>query len=85
MAKQRKRTKTMKFAALTLAAFAAFAPAAFAMTDSGLTASQEFEIRSLVPTADLSNLTADQVGALADAIHHGDASDTGKMIRSILN
>ena len=75
----------MKLVAVTLAAFAAFAPAAFAMTDSGLTPAQEFEIRSLVPTADLSNLTSDQVSALADAIHHGDASDTGKMIRSILN
>ena len=74
----------MKVFALAAIALTAFAPASFAMT-GGLTAAQEFEIRALVPTADLSNLTAEQNLALSDAIHHGDGSDAGRMIRSILN
>ncbi|MGB4828419.1 MAG: hypothetical protein WBP18_14325 [Paracoccaceae bacterium] len=75
----------MKFLAFTAAAFTAFAPAAFAMTEGGLTPGQEFEIHARVPTADLSNLTDAQVLALADAIHHGSGSESGRMIRAILN
>jgi|GEM_PF-2567705 len=74
----------MKIFALAAVALAAFSPAAFAM-GNGLTSSQAYEIRVLVPTADLSNLTDSQVLLLADAIHHGDGSDAGRMIRSILN
>ena len=75
----------MKLIALATVAFAAFAPAAFAMTDSGLTAAQEFEIRAMVPSADLSNLTDEQALALANVIHSGDANEIGYAIRSILN
>lgn len=71
----------MKLTAVSLIALAAFAPAAFA---SGLTAAQEFEIRSLVPGVDLSNLTDAQAAALADAIHHSDGSDAARLVRSIL-
>ena len=55
------------------------------MTEGGLTPGQEFEIHARVPTADLSNLTDAQVLALADAIHHGSGSESGRMIRAILN
>ena len=74
----------MKVFALAAIALTAFTPAAFAMSN-GLTASDAYEIRILVPTADLSNLTDAQARQLADAIHHGDGSDAGRMIRSILN
>ena len=74
----------MKIFALATIALTAFAPAAFAMT-GGLTASEEFEIRAQVPTADLSNLTDAQALALSAAIHHGSGSESGRMIRSILN
>jgi hypothetical protein len=77
----------MKLAVLSTALFAALAPAAFAATETGtgLTATQIFEIRSLVPTADLSNLTDAQVLALADALHHGETQDQVQSIRGILN
>ena len=73
----------MKVFAFAAIALTALSPAAFAMT-GGLTASQEFEIQALVPSADLSNLTDVQVQFLADAIHHGDGAEAGQMIRSIL-
>lgn len=77
----------MKLAVLSTALFAALAPAAFASTEagSGLTATQIYEIRSLVPNADLSNLTKAQVLALADALHHGETTDQVQRIRGILN
>lgn len=75
----------MKLFALTAVAFAAFAPAAMAMTDGGLTAAQAFEIRAMVPGADLSNLTDAQALALANVIHNGDSNEIGYAIRSILN
>ncbi len=52
--------------------------------EPGLTAAEEYEIRQYVPNADLSDLTQAQVGALSNALHHGDGFDTAYRIRSIL-
>ncbi|MEZ5799153.1 MAG: hypothetical protein R3D63_17750 [Paracoccaceae bacterium] len=74
----------MKLIALTAAALTALAPAAFASSGVGLTDAEQFEIRSLVPSADLSNLSAAQASALSDAVHHGDNADSARLIRQIL-
>ena len=70
--------------ALALAALAAFASTASAMSMPGLSFAAESEIRSIVPNADLSNLTSAQVGALGSVLH-GEDSAKGAHIRSILN
>jgi hypothetical protein len=52
--------------------------------EPGLTAAEEYDIRRSVPDADLSDLTPAQVGALSDALHHGDGFDLPYRIQSIL-
>ncbi|MCU9850470.1 hypothetical protein OEZ60_21020 [Defluviimonas sp. WL0024] len=77
----------MKLFAMTAAAIAAFAPAAFAMTEASvLTDLDRAEVRQIVPGADLSNLTAAQEAALATVIYGGDShGEKGGHIRAILN
>ncbi|MDW4551544.1 hypothetical protein R5H32_19540 [Defluviimonas sp. D31] len=77
----------MKLFALTAAAIAAFAPAAFAMTEASiLNDLDRAEVRQIVPGADLSNLTATQEAALATVIYGGDRQgEKGGHIRAILN
>lgn len=50
----------------------------------GLTLAEEQDIRRYAPQADLSDLTPAQVGALSDALHHGDGLDLAYRIQSIL-
>lgn len=63
------------------------APAAFAYTGAPhlLSPVDEAEIRFLVPSADLSNLTHDQAAALAATLYSSDDNEKGAQIRAILN
>ncbi len=74
-----------RFALTTLAVIASVS-AASAMTDNAmLTPIAKHEIMSLVPNADLANLTMAQVQALESALTSGNDSKRGARIRAILN
>lgn len=60
------------------------ASCALAQEASGLTLTDEYEIRQFVPNADLSGLTPAQASALVRLLHDGDGFDTSYRIRSIL-
>lgn len=72
----------MKRIAIFAAALTAFAPAAFAATE--LTSAEVYELRQYAPSADVSNLTAAQVGAISNVLTSGD-TNIGAQIYSILN
>lgn len=73
---------------LVLAALIALssAPAAFASSNNGaLSATDAAAVHSLVPGADLSNLSAADAGAISAALYSSDRqSEAGQQIRSIL-
>lgn len=77
----------MKKLILTTAAIVTLAPAAFAMSSSQtLSEVDKAEIRRIMPSADLDNLTVAVAGALAAALHSsGSHGEKGAEIRAILN
>ncbi|WP_284164109.1 hypothetical protein [Frigidibacter sp. SD6-1] len=67
-------------------ALAALAAPTFAMAPSHqiLSAADEAAIRTIVPGADLSNLTDAQRAALASALYSSENNEVGQTVRSIL-
>lgn len=72
----------MKRIAILAVALSAMAPAAFAATE--LTSAEVFELRRYAPSADVSDLTSAQVGAISNVLSSGD-TNIGSQIYSILN
>ena len=71
------------FTALALVASVASVTSASAMAADGLSATDAFAVRSIVPNADLSDLTSAQASAIKGALH-GDDREVGGQIRAIL-
>jgi hypothetical protein len=84
----KEKDHTMKNLILATIAAAALAPAAFAMTPAQqlLSNADRAEIASIVPSADLSNLSTADAGALAAVLaSDGHSANIGGQIRAILN
>jgi hypothetical protein len=67
----------------TALALIASVTSASAMAADGLSATDAFAVRSIVPNADLSDLTSAQASAIKGALH-GDDREVGGQIRAIL-
>lgn len=67
----------------TALALVASVTSASAMAADGLSATDAFAVRSIVPNADLSDLTSAQAGAIKGVLH-GDDREVGGQIRAIL-